>query len=127
MRCGIVDDNLLDRGYRISQSLLSRFQDDPVLHERDLAHLAPYPFFLAEKVPEEDLSPLGTDQVHRFQDQLFPVIVPYIGFKIAHGCLHVRSHEFPILYTMPRPASQGIWNSGLSGGAARTTSYRKRS
>jgi hypothetical protein len=76
---------------RRTEMILPLQENDAVLGQRYFTHLAPDPFLLAEEVPKHHLAALGTDEVHRFQDQLITAIAPYIGFEIAHGSLLVRS------------------------------------
>jgi hypothetical protein len=69
---------------------LSRYNKDPVLHKRYLTDLTPYAFFLAKKVPENDLSRLRADMIHGLQEELFFIVVQHIGLEIAHG--HLLEH-----------------------------------
>jgi len=61
------------------------YNKDPVLHQRDLTDVSADALFLAKEVPEKDLSPLGADVVHRFQEKLLFIIVQNIGLEIAHA------------------------------------------
>jgi hypothetical protein len=66
---------------------LSRYNKDPVLHERYLTDLTPDAFFLAKKVPENDLSRLRADMIHRLQEELLFIVVQHKGLEITHGYL----------------------------------------
>jgi hypothetical protein len=71
----------------VYKPFLNSFNDNPVLDKRYLTHFASELLFLTEKIAKRYLSMIDVDLIDGLQEQLFPVVFPDIGFKIAHGLI----------------------------------------